>query len=140
MTMLKRHRSRGVLLAAFALLLFGTAPVAHAQQAVTGYVTRVVDGDTIYVALGNQIESVRYIGINTPETHHPTKGREPYGEAAAAVNQQLVDGKWVTLVLDTQHRDRYGRVLAYVWVGGRFVNGELVYRGYAQAATYPPNV
>src|SRR5438094_5869025 len=136
MAMLKKHRSRGALLTAFALLLFGTPSAAHAQQAVTGYVTRVVDGDTIYVALGNQIESVRYIGINTPETHHPTKGREPYGEAATAVNQQLVGGKWVTLVFDTQHRDRYGRLLAYVWVGDRFVNGELVYQGYAQAATF----
>jgi micrococcal nuclease len=128
-------------LAAVALMLlaWGAAEAQQLQQ-FTGYVSRVVDGDTIYVVIGNQIEAVRYIGINTPETHHPTKGREPYGEAATAVNQQLVDGRWVTLVLDTQYRDRYGRLLAYVWADGRFVNAELVHRGYAQAATYPPNV
>jgi micrococcal nuclease len=137
---LYRTAVRRVLVAlALALLARGAAEAQQPQQ-FTGYVSRVVDGDTIYVVIGNEIEAVRYIGINTPETHHPSKGREPFGEAATAVNQQLVDGKWVTLVLDTQHRDRYGRLLAYVWVDGRFVNAELVHRGYAQAATYPPNV
>ncbi len=126
-------------LAALAIVLAATG-AAHAQQPLLGYVTRVVDGDTIYVAIGSRIEAVRYIGINTPQTHHLTDGREPFGEEAYRINHQLVDGKWVTLVLDVQHRDRHGRLLAYVWVDGRFVNGELVHRGYAEAATYPPNV
>ena len=99
-----------------------------------------MDGDTIYVAIGNQIEKVRYIGINTPEIHHPTKGREPYGEVAREANVRLVDGRWVDLVLDVQAGDRFGRLLAYVYVGGRFVNADLVWQGYAEAATYPPNV
>jgi micrococcal nuclease len=121
------------------LLCVAVSGVAQAQQPLLGYVTRVVDGDTIYVAIGNQIESVRYIGINAPELHHPTRGEEPGGAAAREVNRALVEGRWITLVLDVAPRDRYGRVLAYVWVDGRFVNGELVWRGYAQAATYPPN-
>jgi micrococcal nuclease len=100
----------------------------------------VVDGDTISVAIDNRIEKVRYIGINTPEIHHPTKGREPYGDAAREANARLVEGRWVQLVLDVQHRDSFGRLLAFVYVGSRFVNAELVWQGYAEAATYPPNV
>jgi endonuclease YncB( thermonuclease family) len=127
-------------LAAVILAITFAAMPAGAQQPIQAYVTRVVDGDTIYVIIGGRMESVRYIGINTPETHHPTRGREPGGEAATEANRRLVDGRWVTLVLDVQQRDRYGRLLAYVWVGERFVNAELVHQGYAQAATYPPNV
>src|SRR5207245_1105253 len=80
---------------------------------------------------------VRYIGINSPEIHHPTKGREPYRDAAREANARLVDGRWVQLVLDVQARDSFGRLLAYVYVGSRFVNAELVWQGYAEAATYP---
>jgi endonuclease YncB( thermonuclease family) len=108
--------------------------------ALVGYVTRVIDGDTISVAIGNHIEKVRYIGINTPEIHHPTKGREPYGDAARAANARLVEGRWLQLVFDVQARDTFGRLLAYVYLGSRFVNAELVWQGYVEAATYPPNV
>jgi micrococcal nuclease len=127
------------LLAALTILVAWVTGAA-AQEAITAYVTRIVDGDTIYVAIGNRLEPVRYIGINTPEVHHPRLGRQPGGEAASEANRQLVEGRWVTLVFDVQQSDRHGRLLAYVWVGDRFVNGELVHRGYAQAATFPPNV
>ena len=123
----------------FALRLDATAQ-SPPPNALLGYVTRVVDGDTISIAIGNQIEKVRYIGINSPEIHHPTKGREPYRDAAREANARLVDGRWVQLVLDVQARDSFGRLLAYVYVGSRFVNAELVWQGYAEAATYPPNV
>ena len=73
------------------------------------------------------------------EILHPTRGREPYEEVAREANRQLVEGKWVSLILDAQPRDRYGQLLAYVYVGNQFVNAELVHRGYAEAATYPPN-
>ena len=132
------------LLVATLLVLFALLHKAAAQnppgQRLLGYVTRVVDGDTISVAIGNQIEKVQYIGINTPEIHHPTKGREPYGDAAREANARLVQGRWVQLVVDVQARDSFGRLLAYVYVGSRFVNAELVWQGYAEAATYPPNV
>ena len=132
------------LLVATLLVLFALLHKAAAQnppgQRLLGYVTRVVGGDAISVAIGNQIEKVRYIGINTPEIHHPTKGREPYGDAAREANARLVEGRWVQLVLDVQARDSFGRLLAYVYVGSRFVNAELVWQGYAEAATYPPNV
>jgi micrococcal nuclease len=92
------------------------------------------------VALGDRTETVRYIGINTPETHHPTRGAEPGGREATEVNRQLVAGQQVRLELDVQERDRYGRLLAYVYVADQMVNAEPVHRGYAQVMTIPPNV
>ena len=108
--------------------------------ALEGDVVRVVDGDTIHVRVGERLEKVRYIGVNTPEVHHPRKGEEPGGREASALNRTLVDGRRVRLETDVQVRDRYGRLLAYVWVGETMVNAELVRRGYAQVMTIPPNV
>jgi micrococcal nuclease len=85
-------------------------------------------------------ERVRYIGINTPETKHPTRGVEPYGPEAADANTRLVAGQTVHLELDVERRDRYERLLAYVYVGDTMINAELVRQGYAQVATSPPNV
>ena len=100
-------------------------------------VKRVLDGDTIELENG---ERVRYIGINTPEIAHPPRGAEFFGPKAAEANRELVEGKRVRLEFDVQKRDRYGRLLAYVYVDSLFVNAELVKRGYAYAYTYPPNV
>jgi micrococcal nuclease len=85
-------------------------------------------------------ERVRYIGINTPETKHPTRGVEPYGPEAATANTRLVAGHTVRLEFDVQQRDKYGRLLAYVYVGDTMINAELVRQGFAQVATFPPNV
>ena len=126
------------LLPLLATLLLAAAPAAAAE--LTGVVVRVVDGDTIHVRLGDRVEKVRYIGVNTPEIHHPTTGREPGGGEALRVNEELVSGQRVRLELDVQSRDRYGRLLAYVWVGDLMVNAELVRRGFAQTMTVPPNV
>ncbi len=124
------------------VLLLGAMASAWAVErgVLEGTVVRVVDGDTIHVRMGTRLEKVRYIGVNTPELHHPTKGEEPGGREAATVNRQLAAGKRVRLELDVQESDRYGRLLAYVWVGEMMVNAELVRRGYAQVMTVPPNV
>ncbi|HZP38926.1 MAG TPA: thermonuclease family protein [Methylomirabilota bacterium] len=108
-------------------------------------VVRAVDGDTIYVRLAGGVEKVRYIGIDTPEVHHPTRGEEPGGREATAVNRRLLGNGPVRLETDVQLRDRYGRLLAYVWVrrpdgGELMVNAELVRLGYAAVMTVPPNV
>lgn len=116
-----------------------TAP-ATARPELTGTVVKVVDGDTIHVRIASRIEKVRYIGVDTPEVHHPTKGEQPGGREATAQNRALVGGRPVRLELDVQERDRHGRLLAYVWVGEVMVNAELVRRGYAQVMTVPPNV
>jgi len=116
------------------------AATAHAGPSFTATVVKVVDGDTIHVRLGGRTEKVRYIGMDTPETHHPTKHEQPGGREATAINCRLVEGKTVRLELDVQERDRYGRLLAYVYVGDVMVNAELVRLGYAQVMTIPPNV
>ena len=126
-------------LAALLLAALLAAPGA-AGPSFTATVVRVVDGDTIQVQIGDRTEKVRYIGMDTPETHHPRKGAQPGGREATEVNRRLVDGKTVRLDLDVQERDRYGRLLAYVWVGRVMVNAELLRLGYAQVMTVPPNV
>ena len=110
-------------------------------------VTHVVDGDTIDVRmLDGEEESVRYIGIDTPETVKPGTPVQCGGPKAHAVNEQLVGGRTVILRFDAERRDVYGRLLAYVYLpaaapGGRplFVNAELVRRGLARTLTIPPN-
>jgi micrococcal nuclease len=110
-----------------------------------GRVVRTVDGDTVWVQLASGIEKVRYIGIDTPEVHHPTRGEEPGGRAATEINRGLVGDRAVRLEPDVQLRDRHGRLLAYVWVRRAdgvevMVNAEMVRLGYAQVMTIPPNV
>lgn len=126
------------------LALLTAAAVSGAQPSapagLEGPVVTVVDGDTIHVRVEGRIEKVRYIGVNAPEVRHPTKGEEPGGREASAVNRRLVEGKQVRLELDVQRRDRHGRLLAYVWVDDLMVNAELVRQGYAQVMTVPPNV
>lgn len=98
-------------------------------------VVRIIDGDTIEVEMDGQTYRVRYIGMDTPE-----RGDYFYDEATAA-NRQLVEGQTVTLVKDVSETDRYGRLLRYVYLSdGTFVNAELVRQGYAQIATFPPDV
>ena len=116
----------------------GALGLGGAQSSERGKVSRIVDGDTIYVG----DESVRLIGIDTPETKAPNTPVECFGKAATAEITRLVDGRRVRLEFDVERRDRYGRQLAYVYrrPDGMFVNAELVRRGFAGAATYPPNV
>jgi micrococcal nuclease len=99
-------------------------------------VIAVIDGDTVVISGG---EKVRYLGINTPETHHPDKLPEYCGQEAFEANRRLVAGKTVRLEFDQQLRDKYGRLLAYVYVDNLFVNAELVRQGYAQVSTYREN-
>ena len=106
-------------------------------------VVRVVDGDTIVVRTASGAEErVRYIGVDTPESVKPGTPVECFGKAAAHANRRLVAGRRVRLVADAEARDRYGRLLAYVYrrPDGLFVNAELVRRGYARTLTIPPNV
>ena len=102
-------------------------------------VTRVVDGDTVEVDLRGAEEDVRYIGIDTPESVKPGSPVECFGPRASHFNEGLVEGEQVRLVFDEELRDDYGRLLAYVYLGDRFINAELVRRGYARTLTIPPN-
>jgi len=100
-------------------------------------VSQVVDGDTIKLS---DAKKVRYIGIDTPETKHPSKPQGCFGKEAAEKNRQLVAGKEVELEKDVSETDRYGRLLRYVYVDGQMVNLTLVKEGYAKATSYPPDV
>jgi micrococcal nuclease len=125
-------------LVGLALLLacvFAGSP-AQAQTTIgPAYVTRTVDGDTLYVELGGRLEVVRYLGINTPRIEHPLYGPGGYALLAREANRRLVEGKWVHLTFEGPLRDAHGRLLAYVWVGDVFVNAALVHRGYAETAS-----
>lgn len=117
-----------------------TAPPGDSR---TGEVVRVVDGDTIHVRLpGGTTEKVRYIGIDTPESVKPDTPVECFAKAASARNAELVGGERVRLRTDVEERDRYGRLLAYVYRvrDDVFVNAALVREGYATQLTIPPNV
>ena len=101
---------------------------------------RVIDGDTIEVLIDGAEYKVRYIGIDTPEMNDSRPDVRALAEEATLVNKNLVDGKVVELEKDVSETDRYVRLLRYVYVGDTFVNAELVALGYAQVATYPPDV
>lgn len=108
---------------------------------VEAQVIEVIDGDTIKVEVGGTVYTVRYIGIDTPETVHPSKPVEWMGLEASEANRQLVEGQTVYLEKDVSETDRYGRLLRYVFlVDALFVNAELLRLGYAQVSTYPPDV
>ncbi len=134
-----RWSNPGLLLAIVALgsLAAGYFIGVARPSAVTTYetvaVVRVIDGDTIELDDGRR---VRYIGIDTPETVHPEKDIECYGPEATARNRELVEGNTVELQAGEEESDRYGRLLRYVHVDGRFVNALLVAEGYAHASPF----
>ncbi len=94
-------------------------------------VMKVVDGDTLKLSDG---QTVRLIGVDTPETVHPTKPVQYFGKEASAFTKRLAEGKTVTLEYDQQRIDKYGRTLAYVYlVDGRMLNSEIIKQGYGFA-------
>jgi len=114
------------------------------RDMVMAKVAKVVDGDTIKLETG---ETVRYVGIDTPETKHPNKPVQCFGREASQINKELVEGKTILLERDVSETDRYGRLLRYIYLPNPeaseeaiFVNEYLVEQGYAHLLTYPPDV
>jgi micrococcal nuclease len=110
----------------------------------TALVVEVIDGDTVTLEIGGQTETVRLVGIDTPETVHPTKPVECFGpQASAFLSRLLPPGTEVVVRRDVQARDSYGRLLLYVFLpvanGEKFVNLELVARGFAVPLSIEPN-
>ena len=103
-----------ILLIGIALLIW-TVPA----QSESGVVVRVVDGDTLKVWISEKIQTVRLIGVDTPETKHPTKGVQRGGPEASAFTQAQLDRKTVRLEADPagDDVDRYDRLLRYVYLG-----------------------
>lgn len=116
-------------------------PTGPLQQAL---VVEVVDGDTIKVDLDGTVYTLRYIGIDTPETVDPGSPVEWMGPEATEANAVLVAGRIVTLERDVSERDQFGRLLRYVWLDKvdrwLLVNLRLVELGFALSSAYPPDV
>ncbi len=122
----------------------GFAPTG---ETVDAELVRVTDGDTIRVRIGGEEYRVRYIGIDTPEVDDSRADVRKLADAATKANATLLEGRRIRLERDVSETDQYGRLLRYIWVsdeaaptGWLLVNLELVRRGFAHAATYPPDV
>ena len=113
------------------------------QPESKAHVLRVIDGDTVELTGGTK---VRYIGIDTPELHHPKIPVQCFGREAMEKNRELVEGRDVILKKDISETDKYGRLLRYVYLlnessrEGTFVNDFLVRQGYGVVDTFPPDV
>ena len=142
---MRMHRSSHFLtlfLFVFALLLSSCSNKSLNASPNLATVKRVVDGDTIEIAIGGKTERVRLIGVDTPETKHPTKGVECYGPEASAYTEQLLPtGTALRVERDIEARDKYGRLLLYVYTADSnvFVNLDLVMNGYARPMVFEPN-
>lgn len=131
-----------------------TEPSISSQSAfklIPAQVVSVIDGDTIEVKIDGKTEKVRLIGVDTPETKHPSKPVQSYGLEASKYTTSQLNGKKVFLEKDVEERDKYGRLLAYVWllqpvtddekeVREKQFNAKLLLDGYGQLMTVPPNV
>ncbi len=119
-----------------------TAPESVRDAEKEAVITRVTDGDTVEIhPTIDGAEDVRLIGVDTPETAGSPRGAQPYGEEASEFSEERLDGQRVTLRFDVEKKDQYGRLLAYVYLpDGSMFNETLLEEGYAQVATFPPNV
>lgn len=139
----ERLGSAVLLLLAAAVLLRpweqGWGPGEEEPRSARALVTRVVDGDTIEVRFEGGEEDVRLIGVDTPETVDPEAPVQCFGPAASRFSHRLLEGRRVRLVFGVERRDVYGRLLAYAYLGERFVNAALLRRGLARTLAIPPN-
>jgi micrococcal nuclease len=126
----------------------GTQPDKVQQKVETGSSKRfpvklikVIDGDTIKITINNNDETVRFLLIDTPESVHPTKPVQPFGKEASNFTKKMMINGSTEIELDVSERDKYGRLLAYVYVDGRSVQEALLREGLARVAyVYAPNI
>jgi len=105
-------------------------------ESTEALVVRASDGDTVLLESGDR---VRFIGVDTPETHHPELPVQRFGEEASAFTRKHTEGRRVQLEFGPECRDKYGRLLAYIWVDGQLLNRSLIRRGYGYAMTRFPH-
>lgn len=116
------------------VLFWLLASPAAADPQSRGICIRVIDGDTIEIIIDSRPETVRLIGVDTPETKHPSKPVQYFGLEATAFARKIAEGKKVSLAYDQTLRDRYRRLLAYVYLDdGTFLNAEIIKQGYGFA-------
>ena len=141
--MKKVHKGALRILVAVGLsLLVSCSSGATTENEVLITVLKVIDGDTVDIDIKGNTERVRLIGVNTPETKHPTKPIECFGpEASAYLTQLLPKGTHVRIERDIEARDRYGRMLLYLYreSDNLFINLDLVSHGYGTPMSIEPN-
>lgn len=123
------------------ILVCGLALATLGYAAEFGKVVRVVDGDTIKVKIGGRVETVRLIGVDTPETVDPRRSVQYFGREASDFVTDLAEGEEVRLEADRQcaNRDKYRRLLRYVYLpDGKLLNAEIIVQGYGFAYTKYP--
>ena len=127
-----------VVLIAIGVILYARVLPNLGEAAGSYPVVAVVDGDTVKVRMGGSVESVRLIGIDAPETNAPGRPVQCFGPESSAKATEMLAGTAVRLEFDeSQGRlDRFGRLLAYVWVSDVHVNEWLIRHGYAREFTY----
>lgn len=148
---MKRRQLRALMATAIVLVIAGagqqfgwfSASATQLEQNQPGLyrVVRFSDGDTIVVDMNGKEETVRMIGVDTPETHHPDLPVQCYGPAASAYTKDIIGQQHIRLEADptNQNRDRYDRLLRYVYLpDGRLVEAELIKNGYGFAYTSFP--
>lgn len=116
-----------------------TKGIETANTAAESYVvTDVVDGDTIKIQNGDDVQTIRLIGVNSPETKDPRKDVECFGTEASARLTTLLEGQTVQLVSDESQQDvdKYDRLLRYVFLDGTNINYQLIKEGFAYEYTY----
>jgi micrococcal nuclease len=133
-----------MMLCGFMFLRWVTSVPTNEMQEVTripAKIIEVVDGDTMRVSIDGKKETIRLLLIDTPETVHPSKSVEPFGPEASAFAKKTLSGKAVEIEKDVSERDKYGRLLCYLYIDGKMFNEMLLEKGLARVAyVYPPNV
>jgi micrococcal nuclease len=155
---MQRHSSISIpaIIVSILLLAFVWAlPVEASPPNRTGSLVYVVDGDTLAIRIGKNVEKIRLIGIDTPESRVNNRAHRQsaasnrdlstiiaLGKQASKTMRELVKpGTAVTLEFDVRERDKYGRLLAYAYLpDGSMINETMLVQGYAQLLTIPPNV
>ncbi len=138
-------RSRVGVVVALAAALLGSVCVGWwvggtVARPTPATVIRAIDGDTVVVRTSSgRTETVRLLGVDTPETHDPRKPVQCFGPEAAAYTARALTGRAIRLELDVEARDKYGRLLAYIHLGRERYNDRLLKLGYARLLVIPPN-
>jgi len=123
------------------LVLAGCSTSSNDAADTNAKVVKVVDGDTLDVEFNGKTERIRLLLVDTPETVHPSKPVEPFGPEASKFAKETLSNQRVKVEFDVSERDKYGRLLAYVWINGKMFNELLLEKGLARVSyVYPPNV
>ena len=118
-------------------IIFLLNPLNVKAKEITVTLAKCVDGDTAQFNINNEKKRTRFLAINTPESVHPTKGNEIYGKDASTYTcEKLTNAKKIVLEFDEKadQTDKYGRVLAWVFVDGELLQKDLIKNGYAEVA------